>query len=284
MRVIATATALALLGKLCLSSPSSPDLADEARALRRRLLRTAFLRSPPGYVRLRCLNFWSRIRRYAQPSGKMFAILGTDGAGKSTVIAAIKPILDDATHNATIVQHLRPGLLPPLSRLKRGGEASVTPVCDPHGSISSGLVGSFLRLSYLTLDYILGYWLKTRLTLAKHPTVVIFDRYAYDMALDPRRFRIDLPVRVIRWFAGLAPKPDLIFCLYGSPEVLAARKRELPLEEVERQVAALREFASGEPRAILISTESTVDETRNQVLSAIARYCGKPPGKSSCDD
>jgi thymidylate kinase len=125
---------------------------------------------------------------------------------------------------------------------------------------------------YLTLDYWLGYWIRVRPKIAKQPTVVLFDRYAYDMALDPRRFRIRLPASVAGLFAELAPKPDLILCLQGDPEIIAARKRELPIEETRRQVEALRAFASKESRAVLIATDTRVSETRDQVLGTILKF------------
>ncbi|MBV6389868.1 MAG: Thymidylate kinase [Nitrosomonas europaea] len=239
------------------------------------VLISAFLKSPFKYLYRRLGHEFYRLSRYFRPPGSVIAILGVDGAGKSTVINAILPALNAATHNAVVVQHLRPTLLPPLARLKGKKHLSTGPVLEPHGSTPSGTVFSLLRLIYLTCDYLAGYWLWTRLRIAKQPTVVIFDRYAYDMALDQRRFRIRLPQRVVEWFVAMAPKPDLIFCLHGDPEILAARKGELPLEETRRQVNALREFARREPRAVLISTDTSIEETRDQVLQTLCTFLEK---------
>jgi len=101
------------------------------------------------------------------------------------------------------------------------------------------------------------------------------------MTESTRRFRIAFPAKVIRWFTRFAPKTDLIFCLYGNPVALAARKQELPLEEVRRQVDALKTFAASEPRTVLISTEGTVEQARDQVLEAIANYCAKRAERSA---
>ncbi|MDG4554094.1 MAG: hypothetical protein P9E24_07590, partial [Candidatus Competibacter sp.] len=203
----------------------------------------------------------------------MIAVLGTDGVGKSTVINAIKLVLDDATHGALEIKHLRPGLLPPLARLKGKQAVQIGPVLDPHGSTPSGTLGSLFRLAYLMLDYVLGYWLVLRPKIAKSPMVILFDRYCYDMALDPRRFRISLPVGLVRGFIRLAPKPDIIICLYGNPAVIAARKKELPLEEVKRQTEALLAFAKQEPNAVLVSTEGTIEQARDDVLMALQNFC-----------
>jgi thymidylate kinase len=124
----------------------------------------------------------------------------------------------------------------------------------------------------LLLDYLLGYWLRVRPKIAKQPTVVVFDRYAYDIALDPRRFRIDLPKRVTEWFTKLAPKPDLIICLTGNPEIIAARKQELSVDETRRQIDALVDFAHQNTRAVLITTDNSIEESRDQTLQAILTY------------
>jgi len=210
-----------------------------------------------------------KLQLFENPYGFVIAILGVDGVGKSTLIDAIKPVLDKATNNALFVQHLRPSLLPPLARLKGKKAVHEGPVLEPHASPPSGIIGSLIRLVYLTLDYILGYWVKIRPKIAKQPAIVLFDRYAYDMAIDPLRFRIGLSGKVVEWFTRLAPKPDLIICLYASPEVIASRKQELPLEETRRQVKALRAFARKEPRAVLISNEGSIDEVRERVLQTL---------------
>lgn len=256
-----------------LENPSKAVRSVAIRKFRRAVLVNAFIKSPGSFLYKRVTHEFHRVKRYFHPSGTVIVILGVDGAGKSTVINAIKPVLDAATHNATFVQHLRPSLLPALARLKGQTKVPSGPVLDPHGSTPSGTLGSLLRLTWLTLDYIFGYWLRTRLIIAKRPAIVIFDRYAYDMALDPRRFRINLPVVLVRGFIRWAPKPDLIICLHGNPAVIAARKNELPLEEVKRQTEALLAFAKQEPNAVLVSTEGTVEQARDDVLMALQDFC-----------
>lgn len=252
-----------------LKSTSPIEISWCARKLRFALISKTFFKNPIGFLNRRLVHEFSRAERFIRPPGSVVVFLGVDGVGKSTVIQAILPTLKAATHNAVFLRHLRPGLLPPLARLKGRLQNPETPVVDPHQSTPSGPIGSLFRLAYLTLDYIVGYWLSVRPKIAKRPAVVIFDRYAYDMVLDPIRFRINIPARIIGWLAALAPKPDLIVCLYGSPEIIAARKHELPVEETKRQVAALRAFASRQPQAVLVSTDTSLEETRDQVLHAM---------------
>lgn len=224
------------------------------------------LQAMAGLVRFQ----FSKVARYGKPSGFVMAILGVDGAGKSTVIEAIRPVLNDATHHALLVRHLRPGFLPALGRLK-GGQASGGPVTAPHAKAPSGLVLSLVRLLYLAADYVLGYWLLTRPQIARLPNIVVFDRYAYDMVLDPQRFRISLPSRIIAAVVGLVPQPDLVICLYGSAEEISRRKSELSTEETARQINALMEFAGRTSFAVPVSTGQSIDKTRDEVLEAVCR-------------
>jgi len=256
-----------LAGVLNGTTPS--EIASRAMNFHSSVLTEAPARTPFRFLFLRVGHEFFRLRRFFRPPGAVIAILGVDGAGKSTVIQAILPGLNAATHNAVFVLHLRPSLLPPLSRLKGRKESPAGTIVEPHSSKPSGYLGSLCRLLYLSLDYVLGYWLIIRPRIAKRPALVIFDRYAYDMGLDPSRFRIGVPGWVAGWFAALAPEPDLIICLHGNPEIICARKQELPLEETRRQVEALRAFAARKKGAILIATDSSVEETRDQVLQAL---------------
>ena len=212
----------------------------------------------------------SRLVRYFRPCGKMIVVMGTDGAGKTTVLEAILPVIRTMNHNGTVVHHLKPDLLPPLGRL-RGVRYESGHVCTtPHASRPSGFAFSLVRVSYLLLDYIFGYWLKVRVRLAKTPIAYwIFDRYAYDLLIDPRRFRVKLPQFIIKVFLFFIPRPDLILCLGGEPEKIYARKPETSLEEVRRQVAALRKFCDGNPRAVWIDTTTSLESSVDAALSAI---------------
>lgn len=268
-------TALTILRDLCTGGCKSHDVKSKSRYLRRSVLKSAFLRNPLKYVISRFNHQKSKFVRLLKPSGIIISVLGTDGVGKSTIISAIEPLLSEATHGAFFVKHLRPGLLPPLARLLGKKNFRDGPVSDPHGSVPSGYLLSFFRLFYLMCDYVVGYWVLIRHKIARSPAVVIYDRYVYDILFDPRRFRINLPEKVIRSMIRWAPRPNLIFCLYGNPEVVADRKRELSLSEVQRQTNVLQEFADKDDRAILICTDHPVEVTRDLVLNKLWEFCSR---------
>ena len=58
-------------------------------------------------------------------------------------------------------------------------------------------------------------------------------------------------------------------------EVIAARKNELPPDEIIRQTATIREFAENEPRAVLVSTMGTVEQARDDVLTVMRDACAR---------
>lgn len=221
----------------------------------------------------------SRLEHLFKPAGRMIAVMGTDGSGKTTILDAISPVLKNMTHGKLVRHHLKPDLIPPLGRL-RGVKYEKGHVCTtPHASRPSGFVGSLVRISYLLCDYVLGYWLKVRIRLAKTPiTYWIFDRYAYDMLIDPRRFRIKLPHWIIKTFLFFAPRPDLILCLGGDPEKIYVRKPETSLDEVRRQVGELKKFCDGNKRAVWIDTIATVEESANATLLAILERMARRNG------
>lgn len=264
---------LGIVGKLCLEKPNNNVVVKDAKLIRRSLEYRALWNSPFSYLIKKVMYYSSRAIRLIKPPGKMVAILGTDGSGKSTVIEAIKPVLMNATHGALTVEHLRPRMLAPMGSYKQGGVEEVGRVNQPHGSSPSGYLVSMIRLTYYLMDYVIGFWVRVRPQISKSPTIFLFDRYAYDLLIDPKRLRINLPTWVLRIFTLLVPRPDLIICLHGDPEVLAARKKELPLSEVRRQVEALMAFSKKEKKAALVSTESTIDETRDLILEAIKSAC-----------
>jgi len=105
----------------------------------------------------------------------------------------------------------------------------------------------------------------------------VFDRYFYDYYIDPQRLRIKLPKWVLKLFGVIVPRPDMVLCLGASAEIIHKRKPELSLEEVRRQVEALRQFCDSNERAVWIDTGCSIDESVDQALEAIvsrmaARY------------
>lgn len=203
--------------------------------------------------------------------GLFIVVLGVDGAGKTTVINALVPNLQ-AMGFTVETRHLRPGWLPPLGRLFRKQRPTENEVVtNPHASRPSGAIGSMIRLIYLMLDYSLGYWRLVRPNLYKQPICYLFDRYFFDLAMDPLRFRMKLPDRVLEAATRCLPQPDLIFCLFADPDEIAARKPELSIEEIVQQYKSLNAITKAHENVVWIETSGEIEISVRECLSNILR-------------
>lgn len=211
-----------------------------------------------------------KINRIFNRPGISIAFLGVDGAGKTTIIESLKPVLSSTFHKAYNYEHLRPNLLPSIARLfGRKEEFNGGPVTNPHKSKPAGILGSFFRFNYYFIDYFWGYYIKIYIQLIKKSSVWVFDRYYYDYFFDPKRSRINLPHWLLKFYLFIMPEPDLIFCLGGEPGVIHTRKKELPIEEIARQNKLLKKFAIENKKAFWIETTEDIEKSVASIIEII---------------
>lgn len=216
---------------------------------------------------LNALRYWlpelARVwQRWRHPTGLFVAVLGPDGAGKSTLIEGIVKEVAGAFRR-TARFHLMPALL------RRQGDGG--PVTDPHGKPPRSWFGSLLKLAYYWLDYTLGYWLKIRPLLIRS-TLVLFDRYYDDLLIDPRRYRYGGPVWLARLLGRFIPKPDLFIILDLPAEVAHARKPEVPMEEARRLRERYLELAFSLPNAHVVDASRSLEEVVAEAHRLILEY------------
>lgn len=217
-------------------------------------------------------NQLMKCKRLFRHPGYVIAVLGTDGSGKSAIIDAITPWLNEAFHNGVSYKHLRPGLLNDIAVVlgKRKADApKQAVVANPHSGKQSGFVGSLMRLMYYQMDYLFGYLKLIWPQIVMHTKVFIFDRYYYDYYIDQHRSLINLPKWIIRIGEIFVPKPDIILCLGGAPEKIYARKPETSLEEVARQTEELKRFAARRKNAVWIDTTQPIENSIRDAKTAI---------------
>jgi thymidylate kinase len=215
-----------------------------------------------------------KLYRTINPFGYTIAFIGVDGAGKTTIINKISPILSAAVHNEIYYEHMRPNLLPSISSLF-GKNKSSKVVTNPHDKNPSGFFGSMFRLAYYSLDYIFGYWFKVYPSIVKKPSLWIFDRYFYDYLIDQKRGRINLPLWIIEGLSFFIPKPNLIICLGGNPKLIYERKKEISLKEVQRQIDSLKLFSNQQGNAFWVDTTENIDKTFEVVIELIKENMNK---------
>ncbi len=195
----------------------------------------------------------------------LVAVLGTDGTGKSALIAALTEQLApafDGVHQF----HLRPRLVRP--------QPAKGP-WQPHMRPPYGRLMSLVKLAGMLADYTAGYRARLR-PLLRRRALVLFDRYYDDILVDPLRFRYRGPLWLARLTARLIPRPDLFLVLDCDEAGLMARKPELPPAELRRQIAAYRILAARLPNAVLLDTRRGLPEVATQAAATILATAALP--------
>ena len=154
---------------------------------------------------------------------------------------------------------------------------------DPHAGRPYAAYISIIKLAYLWLDYVLGYWLVLVHDLAKDG-MVIFDRYYDDLLVDPRRYRYGGPMWLARLVSHLIPRPHLAILFDAPPNVIHTRKQEVDLDETVRQCNEYKALVRRLPAAEVIDASRPLDLVMEQVERTILRYAiMRGPSNHQCD-
>lgn len=196
------------------------------------------------------------VKRILRPTGFVVVIQGPDGSGKSTISSKLMDSLNKGFRHVK-EYHWRPGVLPQISKVVKTDH--LQDIFNPHKLPVQNSFISLIRIIYYWLDFVLGYLIKIHWRKIRS-TFIVFDRYFYDFYIDPRRFRLSLPNGFIKLLTKLVPSPDLIIVLKSSPVEIHSRKKDLPIQEIEKQYQKIDDLFLNNNIAVTVDSSHGIDK------------------------
>ena len=187
------------------------------------------------------------------------SFMGVDGSGKSTLIELLRKKLKNKFRKIKYI-HLRPYLI----LLDKSTVQS-----NPHNSKATWpMLLNFVRILYWLIIYKFFFLLFAN----NSKQLIIFDRYAHDIMIDPIRYKFNLPINITKFILNLFPNPNLWIVLNAPIKVLEKRKKELPTKELRKQIRSYLNFAKQRKNSIVINTNNSIQSSLSLIIKKINSF------------
>jgi thymidylate kinase len=195
------------------------------------------------------------------------AFLGCDGSGKSAVIRNVSERLKAEGHQVTL-GHWRPKPF--------GKSSSTSQIADaPHKQSPRGTVTSMVKLVWLWLNWWIAWF--QHLRAESRQGYVIFDRFHADLIVDPKRYRYGGPLWLAKLASRMMPRPNRVFFLDASPEVLISRKQEVSYQALQDSRDSYLNLKTAIPDFTVVDASEPLESVIGFVLDSIGSP-NKPGG------
>ena len=195
----------------------------------------------------------------SQNSSIIVSFMGVDGSGKSTLIELLRKKLKNKFRKIKYI-HLRPYLI----LLDKSTVQS-----NPHNSKATWpMLLNFVRILYWLIIYRFFF----HLFVNNPKQLIIFDRYAHDLMIDPIRYKFNLPINIAKFILDLFPNPNLWIVVNAPIKVLEKRKKELPTKELKRQIRTYLNFAKQRKNSIVVNTNNSVQSSISMIIKKINSF------------
>ena len=181
----------------------------------------------------------------------VISFMGVDGSGKSTLIEKLRKKLSKKYKKIKYL-HLRPYLFLLDKSTVNNNPHYLKPPLSPFESLIKILIWLFMYKCFFFLNF------------KKKNHLIIFDRYAHDLWLDKIRYRFNLSNSLTKYILNLFPEPHLWIFLKAPIKIIEKRKKELPTNELTKQMKAYMNFARVKKNSLIINT--TKSNTKNLLL------------------